>query len=37
MEIDPEGFEQLTKIANNEDKVKVTRSKDIENKWARLE
>lgn len=37
MEIDPDGFEQLTKVANTEDKSKQTKSKETENKWARLE
>lgn len=37
MEIDPEGFEQLTKIANNEEKTKNTRVKEVENRWAKLE
>lgn len=37
MEIDPEGFEKLTTVAQNEDKAKAVKSKDNENKWAKLE
>lgn len=37
MEIDPDAFEKLTTQAQNEDKNKTQRSKDIEGKWAKLE
>eukprot|EP00350_Pseudokeronopsis_sp_OXSARD2_P008850 CAMPEP_0170544504 /NCGR_PEP_ID=MMETSP0211-20121228/3238_1 /TAXON_ID=311385 /ORGANISM="Pseudokeronopsis sp., Strain OXSARD2" /LENGTH=33 /DNA_ID= /DNA_START= /DNA_END= /DNA_ORIENTATION= len=33
MEIDPENFERLTNQAQNEEKQKVARAKEIENKW----
>ena len=37
MEIDPENFEKLTTQAQNEEKSKVIRNKELENKWSRLE
>lgn len=37
MEMDPEGFEKLTTQAQNEEKQRNQRAKDIENRWAKLE
>lgn len=37
MEMDPDSFEKLTNIAQNEEKQKVAKSKDAESKWAKLE
>ena len=37
MEIDPDTFEKLNNVALEEEKKKITKSKDAENKWARLE
>jgi hypothetical protein len=37
MEMDPENFEKLTNIAQNEEKLKQAKLKDTESKWARLE
>ena len=37
MEIDPDAFEKLTTQAQNEDKNKIQRVKDVETKWAKLE
>jgi hypothetical protein len=37
MEMDPEMFEKLTVVAQNEEKVRVQRAKDIESKWTKLE
>ncbi len=35
--MDPEAFEKLTAQAQNEEKAKTQRVKDIESKWAKLE
>jgi len=37
MEMDPESFEKLTNTAQNEERSKAAKSKDIESKWAKLE
>ena len=37
MELDPEGFEKITQITQNEEKNKSQKVKDNENKWAKLE
>jgi hypothetical protein len=37
MDMDPEGFDKLTTQAQNDDKIKIQRVKDMENKWAKLE
>jgi hypothetical protein len=37
MEIDPENFEKLSSLAQEEDKKKTSKSKDNENKWTKLE
>lgn len=37
MEMDPDSFEKLTTIAQNEEKAKAVKSKEAESKWAILE
>lgn len=37
MEMDPEGFEKLTNTAQAEERQRVGRAKEVENKWAKLE
>lgn len=37
MEMDPESFEKLTNTAQNEERSKTLKSKEIESKWAKLE
>ena len=37
MEMDPDAFEKLTTQAQNEEKQRNQRYKEIENKWAKLE
>ena len=37
MDMDPETFDKLTTQAQNEDKQKTLRNKEVENKWAKLE
>ena len=37
MEMDPETFEKLTSVAQNEERAKTAKIKEIESKWAKLE
>lgn len=37
MEMDPETFEKLTSVAQNEERVKTAKVKEIESKWSKLE
>lgn len=37
MEMDPEGFEKITNAAQAEERTKVGKVKESENKWAKLE
>jgi len=37
MEMDPETFEKLTQLAQQEERTKTARGKEAESKWARLE
>lgn len=37
MEMDPDAFEKLTTQAQNEEKARTQRSKEVDNKWAKLE
>ena len=37
MEMDPEAFEKFTTVAQNEEKAKAAKGKELESKWAKLE
>jgi hypothetical protein len=37
MELDPEQFEKLSQAVQIEEKNKILKAKEVENKWARLE
>ena len=37
MEMDPDAFEKLTTLAQNEEKQRNQKQKDTDNRWAKLE